>query len=193
MQFHGLTELCGPTGIGKTKLSTYFSKDENTIYICSQNIKMSKIVTNKKFLIKQIFYFQDLIFLVKEKLTETIKKEKIKLIIIDSFDHLISYEKIGLKFFKEIKELISFLKKLIFSYELKIILVNNLYDNKFIGQANTLLGLGFFYFLNTRIVLCRIGSDRFIRRTISVDGTKETKKFVICEEGVVISNEDVIY
>ncbi|KCZ79144.1 hypothetical protein H312_03470 [Anncaliia algerae PRA339] len=177
MQFHGLTELSGEPGIGKTRLSLFFSRDYNTLYICTKNVKLPFLDTTKRFLIMPTYYLRELIFLIKYKIKDIIDKENINLIILDSLDHLLCYEKINQSLYKKIKDMIYVFKGLIYNYNIRIIFINNIYENKGIGWIHKVLGMNFFYFLNTRIVLIKICNEVFVKKTFPVD-KKEKRNLV---------------
>ncbi|RVD93114.1 hypothetical protein TUBRATIS_003640 [Tubulinosema ratisbonensis] len=188
MNFSGLTEICGKPGIGKTKLSLLLSLNHNTLYISSKNINITKITNQHLFLI-QIFYLKDLLFLFEYKIEPFIKLNQINLIIIDSLEHLIISEEINRILYLKVKKLFFTFKKIIYFYKLKIIVVNNLFEKKIIGWMHKIFGIRYFYNLNTRIVLFKVNSLLFVKKTLCLDD-KVCKRAYIDDRGMVFVKDE---
>lgn len=186
MKFIGLTEICGEPGIGKTKLSLHFSLNNKTMYISSKNIKLNKICHNEFYLL-EIFYLKDLLFLFKHKIEQFIINKEIILIIIDSLEHLVISEEINKFLYFKIKELFFIFKTIIYKHKIKIIVINNLFENKLVGWMYRIFGIRYLYSLNTRIVLFKINNLSFVKKTHSLD-ENECKRFITTENGIEILN-----
>jgi hypothetical protein len=184
--YHGITELCGGRGTGRSTIALEESTRRRTVYFETRRfcikryIEMLNVddsmctlinhVNNTcslcrrlgNMFVKMVHNVNQLRFLVEYRLESFISEHKIELVVIDALDH-ICYAEDRIDLFKDVYFIILKLKEINTKYNTRVLIINGWYNHKRRGMywgVNWVLGYSWLYLINTRILLTKLNNIR---------------------------------
>ncbi|AFN82723.1 putative recombinase-like protein [Encephalitozoon romaleae SJ-2008] len=196
LEYYGVTELTGKSGTGKTAIAVEESKELATIYIttttfCIGRYKGASKEVMDRIIVKYIPSIEYLASFVMNSMERIIVERRTGLVIIDSLDHLLATEGMGMDR-GILFGVVNRLKRMNQKYGVNILVVTYHYGSWTIGAfciPNPMLGLQWMYMVNTRYVCSRAGDKRTLRLVRSPFMKSKAWEFVIGSSAVMITSE----
>ncbi|WUR04773.1 DNA repair RAD55-like protein [Vairimorpha necatrix] len=138
LKYFGLTELCGESNTGKTALCIEESKKYFTMYLCTTNFPILRCPEGN-LLIKLVQSLEDIFSSIK-----LCKEYKVELLVIDNLSSIVDTSH------NKISRLVLYLKKMIYKYKLRVLVVNTTSTLSYKMTYSYKLGLEWEYQVNTR-------------------------------------------
>lgn len=153
----GITEVMGEPGVGKTNFILSQIKQENTLYITNRNVPSQIGCLKLLWILRVNTFFEFRIFMTKQ-LSYLINLYSFKCIVVDSFDAFLYTENKPREKRKDVTNIIQCMRNIIFKHKSKVIIVNNLFNNKDIFDSNFLLynkyfGYKWLYYANKKFII----------------------------------------
>ncbi|AFM98001.1 DNA repair Rad51-like protein [Encephalitozoon hellem ATCC 50504] len=198
LKYCGVTELSGKPGTGKTAIAIEESKELATIYIttttfCIERYKGTSKEVMDRIIVKYIPGIEYLASFVMNSMERIIIEMGVRLVIIDSLDHLLATEGAGMDR-RILFGIVNRLKRMNQKHEVNILVVTYHHGNWTVGTfciPNPMLGLQWMYMVNTRYICCRDGDKRILRLARSPSMESRAWEFEIGSSAVLIASEIV--
>ncbi|ADM11246.1 putative recombinase-like protein [Encephalitozoon intestinalis ATCC 50506] len=196
LKYHGVTELSGKPGSGKTAIAIEESKEFPTIYLtttafCIERYKGSSKEVMDRVVIKYIPTIGHLASFAMNSIERIVVESNTRLIIIDSLDHLLATEGMGMSR-GVLFGIINKLKRVSQKHLVNILVVTCHYGTWTVGSfciPNPVLGLQWMYMVNTKYICSRNGEKRTLKLVRSPLASSGTWEFEIGPSRVYIVSE----
>ena len=182
----GIIEIVGEPGTGKTNFILSHIKERNTIYITNSIINRN-LYTLSHLWIKKLNTFLELKGFILLELDKIVKKEQLKVVIIDSLDKFLYTEENPRNFSKDLVKMVQCLRNCVFKYKICVIIVNNKFKRlvENFEHYNKYLGYNWLYTANKTFTCKKISKEEF--------HCVDTNNNVICKYKVMGFGEIFLY
>ncbi|KAH9411745.1 hypothetical protein HK407_03g04940 [Ordospora pajunii] len=171
LEYHGLTEITGAPGTGRTAIAIEESKTCPTIYIttkalCTSRYHGSSHEQMDRIVIKHVSTTSQLLMFVMNCIEQLIVERGIELVIIDSLDHLLASEERGGSGCRSVFAIMNRLKRMNQKYLVDVLAVTCHYGNWVVENfciENPVLGMQWAYIVNTKYMCIKNHDGRTLK------------------------------
>ncbi|CAD26257.1 similarity to hypothetical protein YK82_CAEEL [Encephalitozoon cuniculi GB-M1] len=196
LKYYGVTELTGCPGSGRTAIAIEESKTRPTIYIttttfCIGRYKESPPEVMDRIVVKYVQSIEYLASFVMNSIERIIVERSIELVVIDSLDHLLATEGMGMDR-RILFSITNKLKRMNQKHSTDVLVVTCHYGSWTVGSfciPNPILGLQWMYMVNTRYVCSKDGDRRMLRLARSPLKDSRAWEFEIGASSVSVVSE----